>query len=449
MRKKILAIAIVVCLGGLSVALALTYKMWGVGIFPGTLRVDAYLKTPTAEGSVSTESAVVGIWSSNDKIGESGTEIQLTSGQRLLSFGDCSAEYQNPQEQVVFVKPFETTYVSVYYLATFGYLLVHTFAHDEYYQNTSKINAEVLLDGESKGYGNASLYGSRLSIRLNASIFSHVISFSSIEGYRKPQNRTVTIGNANVTEITETYEKILTPEQEVSVFCRNSIDQWHYELNATSRVDVDRFKQWVRNNRITAPVCFVQKEVWLDIMGELKGDTGWHDSHFVYYIARYAGIYKDDQVRAAEDIFYRLNSSGIDLTKPHEGLMLRGGLGKECYKDDSEYIVTAELEFEVRYVNVEGSIFKFKEEDIDALPNLSTNTEVAGIGVSFFPVRQVYVFTGLSTIPFADEYVPPFGAYQNLQEHQMGWLWTKQNKPGYSYNLREFLKSLRVEISQT
>lgn len=433
--RRIFAVAIILCVSIAAIALALTYKMWGVGILSGSLRVDASLRTPKADGSVASDATTIGVWSGGRKIGESGTEIQLTSGQYTISFENYSAEYQTPQQQTVFVKPYEKTYLSIEYLARFGYLRIYARAYDAYGENYSNVNAEIFVDGKSTGFADTSQYGTPISIKLDASESVHTVSFSNIDGYSRPENQTAVIGNCNVTQITGTYNKILTSDQEIYVFCRDSINQWHYELNATSIIDSDHFKQYIRNNRITTPEYFVRV-------------SPSYPYSVSYYIARYGGIYENDQVRAAMDIFYRLNSCGIDLKNhpPFGPFMIRGGIGKEHYTNDAEYIVVAELVFRTSdLVQVEGSIFKFRDEDINALPDLSASIDVAGIGFRFVNTRQVYVTTGLTTVPFEEKNVPPFREYANLGENEKGWVWMKE-WGGQAYDPRELLRSLRIEI---
>ena len=437
--RRIFAVAIILCVSIAAIALALTYKMWGGGFLSGSLRVDASLRTPKADGSVTSDTITIGIWSGGRKIGQSGTEIQLTSGQYTISFENYSVEYQTPQEQIVSVKPYETTHLSVEYPAEFGYLRISARAYDAYGANYSNINAEIFVDAESKGFADTSQYGTPISIRLSVSESPHIVSFSMIDGYTRPESQTATVSNYNGTEIAGTYNKILTSYQEIYVFCRNSINQWHYELNATSQYDIDQFKQRIRDNRITTPEYYV-----------VEYGRGTRSADITYYVARYGGIYEEDQVKAAMDIFYRLNSSGIDLRTSYSEnknhLMVRWGLEKIHYSNDAEYIVGAEVEFHTNeLVNVEGNIYQFRNADIDALPNLSTSIQIEGVGFSFEQTRQVYVMTGSTTVPFENEYVPPFREYRGLIENQKGWSWHAEWGSG-PYNPRELFRSLRIEI---
>jgi hypothetical protein len=436
--KKLLVIAIILGLGGASTIIALTYKMWGTGIFPGTLEVIAHKKTPIADGSVTDELVTIGVKSGDQRVGQSGTEIQLTSGQHAISFEDYSAEYQSPQSQTVFIKPYETTYLNIDYLARFGYLIVCTQRHNAYNETSKSIYAEVFVDGQRIGFSNESYSAGRgyyISCKLNASESSHVVFFSGIEGYTRPQNKTVTMGNAQVVEMTGVYEELLTSEQEIYVFCRTQIRRYAPVLNATSNLDTDRFKQWIRNERITSPKYYFCKQSQTD------GERWYGSCDAKYIVARYGGIYEADQIQATEDIFYRLNSCGIDLRS-------KGSISKVHYKDESEYIIVAEFSFDLRYENVEGKIYKFKEADIDNLPNLSTKIGIGGIGFAFSDAREVYVTTGSTTVPFEERYAPPFREYTNLDElgaHTKGWCWKTEWGGGYSYDPRELFRSFRIE----
>ncbi len=114
------------------------------------------------------------------------------------------------------------------------------------------------------------------------------------------------------------------------------------------------------------------------------------------------------------------------------------------YKDESECIVVANLKFEVGYEEVEDNFYRFKEEDIDALPDLSTAIELYGTGFAIARVRQVYVETDRGAMPFDEEWVPPFQEFNNLEENEKGWFyWTRW---GYGYiNPCEYFKSLLME----
>lgn len=434
MNRRVIVGLAILCIAGLSIGLFLTYKMWGYGIFPGNIKVYAYTQDPTPTNTYPIQSAAnVQIYCDGRLLGNSSIELQITSGWHTISFGAYSSEYEPPTSQSVLVKPSETTYINVNYQALYGYLVVDTKLYNEYYENTSSIQAGIMIDGDNKGTG-------YVALRLNFSdLGSHQVSFSNIDGCIKPTSQTVSVTKATTIRVTGTYKTILTSEQEIYVFCRKKISGYAQEINATSNIVTDQFKRWIRDNRVATPKCYVDK-------ARTTWGEDWPDSHtdegssppIEYLIARYAGIYQDDQVRAAVDIFNRLNSSGINLRT-------QGGMWREHYSGDSEYIITVHLEFAAKYVNVEGNIHKFKEENIDSLPDLSTNIEAVGIGFGFSYARQVYVTVGSSTVPFEEKYVPPFVEFSNLEEYDKGWFWAKWKKPGYSYDPRELFKALRME----
>lgn len=428
MRKNIVAAIIVLCIVGISLGLALTFKMWGYGIFPGYIKVSAYTQDPTTTGSTSQNPVIVQVSCDGKLLGNSDTQFQVTSGERIISFATFSSDYETPSTLTVVVKPYETTYVTALYPALHGYLVVETILHDNYYQNSSNINAVILVDGQDAGSGH-------ICWRLNSSdLGSHIISFAEVVGYHKPANRSVSVNKATTVKITGTYEKILTAKQEVYVFCRSRVaDAYAKELNATSKADTDNFKQRILDEMITTPTCFVAK--FRAREGEL-----WYDSEIGYYVARYAGVSENDLIMAAEDIFYRLNSCGIDLRSV-------GSMWKEHNRDSSKYIVVVKLDFEIRYINVENNIYKFKEEDIDALPDLSSTIEITGIGLCFSQTRQVYVQTNSGMTTFEQEYVPPFTQYESLEENEKGWWWEKHWYWifHYSYDPLMLFKSLLIE----
>lgn len=431
MRRKVLAAIIILCLASILGGLSLTHKFWGVGIFPGYVMVHAYAKYPTPEGKIMSDLITVEIFHGDKLIGYSNSEIQLTSGVYILKFGSYTTEYEIPSDEQISVMPFETTHITINYLALYGYLIVDTKLYDAYNENTSSVNAEIFVDGQSEGF-------QAISKRFNASeLGSYNVSFAELEGCIKPKDQTVFVTKANITRITGTYKKILTPEQEVYVFCRGEIRGYlrplkESELNATSNIDVDVFLRWIRDNRITTPKCYVSKPY------VLPNDWYYGYCKLKYFVARYGGIYEREIVGAAVEIFYRLNSCGIDLK-------FYGHLMAMHYKDDAEYIVIAVLDFEkIHYVNVERKIYRFQESDIDSLPNLSGIIDVVGMGFTFLETRQVYVKTDSISIPFEEKYVPPFREYANLPERSRGWDWMKW-KDGYSFDPRELFRSLLIE----
>lgn len=440
--KKILVIAIILCLSGISVVLALTYKMWGVGIFSGALKVDAYLKTPTEEG-VTNDPAMIGIWSGNKKIGDSGTEIQVTSGQYTLSFGNYSSEYQKPQEQTVFVKPFETTYVSVYYLAKFGYVKVKIEAYDAYYQNYSSASAEIFVNGESRGFSNTS---QPLSVRLNATL-SYNVSFAFIDEYVTPEDQNVTIGNAEIKEIAGKYERILTSEQSIYVHFRDhrwlKDSSYYWTLDPESNIVLDHFYEDVLDGRKTQPSFFTEIT---------KGTSGSHGGGEVaYFIAQYVGIYETDRINALVGLYNTLIPFGINLTDPtqQQTSTAVGGysvyFGLMHYANQSQYIIFVQVHFwgdfrNLMIVNDEGEIYKFNETRIDNIPDISSQLTPDGVGISFNPCEGVFVKQGTTTVSFEDIYVPPFTEYSNVPQGAKGW-WCRNWWPS---DFRQFLKSLRM-----
>ena len=423
--RKILVIAIVVCLVSISIGLALTYKIWGYGIFPGYIRVNAYTQDPTPTGSPLQNSIKADVFVDGKSLGQSGTEIQVTSGEHTISFGTYSLEYETPIEEHIIVEPFEKTYLSAYYLSLYGYLVVDTELYNEYFQNYSSIDAGIFVDGGYAGSG-------YLCLKLNLSdLGSHTVSFSEMDGCTKPVTQTASVTEGTTTKVTGTYKKILTPEQEVYIFCRKRISGYGSVLNATSNIDVDQFLQWMLDSRITEVKVFVAKPRYI------YGEKWSGQCRIDYYIARYAGIYEEEKIGAAEDIFYRLNSSGIDLRSS-------GYLKTMHYENDAEYLVVANLEFEINWVNVEGEFYKFEEADIDGLPDLSGTMGIEGIGFACSDTRQVYVETDSIAKPFEESYVPPFREYADLTEDTKGWTWSKW-KYGGSIDLRDLFRSLRME----
>ena len=418
MRKKVFAIVLILCVSGISVTLALTYKMWGAGFLPGTLKVSAYLKTPIVKGgsvSVETTSVTIGVKSNNQKIGESGTEIQLISGHYTLSFEDYSAEYETPQEQTVFVKPYETTHITIGYLAKFGYVVVYTEAHNAYYQNSSSIDAEVFIDGESKGFGT-------VIVRLNSSETPYVVSFSDIEGYTTPQNQTVTIGNCDVIEITGTYEENLTPEQKVYVDFRDNM------IIETINPDSNLF-------------TYARYVFYKNVLDERKTDTqfftmirkeGYSSGYVSFQFATYVGIFEQDRVNAAIELSQSLLTFGIEVT------------GKDFvamrYEDESEYIIYTMKSFHFSLIEQEESIWMFNETWVDALIDPSIGFVPAGMELDFPDITTVYVVQGNTTPSFEDVYVPPFSRYSNVPSNYQGWV----SFTFWPSDFHRFIKSLRL-----
>jgi hypothetical protein len=174
MRKRLVVAVVILCISAVVAGLFLTYKIWGYGILPGTVRVQAFSQDPNPAGSVSQSAISIQLACDDKPLGSTDHEFQVTSGEHTLSFSSYSSEYETPAKQKIIVKPFETTYLSVIYAARYNYLIVDTILNDEYYQNSSAINAEIFVDGISFGFGHVGL-------RLNESQFgNHIVSFSNL-----------------------------------------------------------------------------------------------------------------------------------------------------------------------------------------------------------------------------------------------------------------------------
>lgn len=418
--RKILGIVLILCVAVVSLALFLTYKMWGTGIFPGTLEVSAYLKTPSAEGSVASDTITMTIRSAGQKIGDSGTKIQLTSGRYTLSFEDYSAEYQTPEEQTVQVRPYETTYLSIAYKAKFGYLIIDTNAHNSYYQNYSSMTAEVFLDNESKGFTNVTNYSARLSLKVDASESSHVISFSNIEGYIQPKDQSVKVGNSEIVRITGTYETILTTNQSLYVYFRDNIRT--STLDPSSNTDIDNFYKDIMDDRKTKPAFYttiIKERERISVTVSFR-------------IAQYVGIFKEDQINTAIQLYHTLLPFGINLTQK--------GVTTLHYPNQSECILTATIGFSSLLQEQEQSIYRFNQTWVETIPNLSTNLTPAGMGLIFYNTTEVYVVQGQTTPSFESVYVPPFNEYSNNDAWTRGWY----SHTFWPSNLYQFIESLRL-----
>lgn len=129
-------------------------------------------------------------------VGNGAVTVEAPAGTYTVSFGDVPG-YETPVNQTITKEDLEAVYVTGTYIESTvppgeGLLVI----------STTPVAGEIYLDGEYIGIGDVSV---------EISPGTYVVSFGEVDGYTKPNNKSVTIQEGDTVTVTGTYNEIVDP----------------------------------------------------------------------------------------------------------------------------------------------------------------------------------------------------------------------------------------------